>query len=142
MLRLTLLYALLIAAVTIVALLWGLREWPAEKARAVTLSFTTLAFAQVFHLGNARSRQHVASRRRMLSNRYALTAVVLVVALQVLAVLAPPLSRVLATAPLSARGWMMAVVLGAIPALVGQGWKLLRPGVNEIVPSHAASGRT
>jgi Ca2+-transporting ATPase len=142
MLRLTLLYALLIAAVTIVALLWGLREWPAERARAVTLSFTTLAFAQVFHLGNARSRQHVASRRRMLSNRYALTAVVLVVALQVLAVLAPPLSRVLATAPLSARGWMMAVVLGAIPALVGQGWKLLRPGVNEIVPSHAASGRT
>jgi hypothetical protein len=61
-----------------------------------------------------------------LANRYALGAVVLTVALQVLAVVAPPLGRILGTAPLSTRGWMIAVALGAIPALVGQGWKLLR----------------
>jgi Ca2+-transporting ATPase len=126
MLRLTVLYALLIAALTIVALVWGLREWPGEPARAVTLSFTTLALAQIFHLGNARSTQHVVSRHRALTNRYALGAVVLTLALQVLAVVAPPLGRALGTAPLSARGWIIAVALGAIPALVGQGWKLLR----------------
>ena len=126
MLRLTVLYALLIAALTIVALVWGLREWPGEPARAVTLSFTTLALAQIFHLGNARSTQHVVSRRRILANRYALSAVVLTVGLQVFAVVAPPLGRILGTVPLSARGWMIAVALGAIPALVGQGWKLLR----------------
>jgi Ca2+-transporting ATPase len=126
MLRLTVLYALLIAALTIVALVWGLREWPGEPARAVTLSFTTLALAQIFHLGNARSTQHVVSLRRALTNPYALGAVVLTIALQVLAVVAPPLGRVLGTAPLSARGWVIAVALGAIPALVGQGWKLLR----------------
>jgi Ca2+-transporting ATPase len=126
MLRLTILYALMIAALTIVALVWGLREWPGEPARAVTLSFTTLALAQIFHLGNARSTQHVVSRRRALANRYALGAVVLTVALQVLAVVTPGLGRILGTSPLSARGWMIAVALGAIPALVGQGWKLLR----------------
>lgn len=126
MLRLTVLYALLIAALTIVALVWGLREWPGEPARAVTLSFTTLALAQIFHLGNARSTQHVVSRHRALTNRYALGAVVLTVALQVLAVVAPPVGRALGTAPLSARGWIIAVALGAIPALLGQGWKLLR----------------
>ena len=46
-------------------------------------------------------------------------AVVLTVALQVLAVVAPGLGRILGTAPLSARGWMIALTLGAIPALVG-----------------------
>jgi Ca2+-transporting ATPase len=126
MLRLGLLYSLLIAGVTIVALVWGLREWPGEAARAVTLSFTTLALAQIFHLGNARSAQHVVSRPLALANRYALSAVVLTVMLQVLAVIAPPLGRILGTAPLTTRGWMIAIALGAIPALVGQGWKLLR----------------
>jgi len=53
-------------------------------------------------------------------------AVVLTVALQVLAVVAPGLGRILGTAPLSARGWLIAVALAAIPALVGQGWKRLR----------------
>jgi Ca2+-transporting ATPase len=109
-----------------VALLWGLREWPDDPARAVTLSFTTLAFAQIFHLGNARSTEHVVSPRRALANRYALGAVLLTVTLQVLAVAAPPLARVLGTEPLTTRGWMIAVALGAIPALVGQGWKILR----------------
>ena len=125
MLRLTGLYALLIAALTLVALLWGLREWPDDPARATTLSFTTLAFAQIFHLGNARSREHVVSPRRALANRYALGAVLLTVTLQVLAVASPPLARVLGTEPLSTRGWMIAVALGAVPALVGQGWKIV-----------------
>ncbi len=125
MLRLTLFYALSIAALTIAALVWGLHEWPGEPARAVTLSFTTLALAQIFHLGNARSTQHVVSRHRVLANRYALGAVVLTVGLQVLAVIAPGLARILGTMPLSIRGWITAVALGAIPALVGQGWKFL-----------------
>jgi Ca2+-transporting ATPase len=137
MLRLTGLYALLIAALTIAALVWGLREWPDEPARAVTLSFTTLAIAQIFHLGNARSTQHVVSPRRALANRYALGAVVLTLTLQVLAVAAPPLARVLGTVPLSARGWTIAVVLGAIPAIVGQGWKLVRR--RQSVPQRVAA---
>lgn len=126
MLRLMILYALLIAAVTIVALVWGMREWPGQPARAVTLSFATLGFAQIFHLGNARSTQHVVSRARALANRYALGAVVLTIALQIIAVTVAPLNRVLGTVPLSTRGWMIAIGLGAIPALIGQGWKLVR----------------
>jgi Ca2+-transporting ATPase len=124
MLWLTVFYASLIAVLTILALVWGLQEWPNEPARAVTLSFTTLALAQIFHLGNARSTQHVVSRRSALANRYALGAVALTVALQMLAVITPQLGRTLGTAPLTPRGWMIAVALGAIPALVGQGWKL------------------
>src|SRR5207244_6110329 len=109
MLRLMVLYALLIAGVTIGGLAWGLREWPGQPARAVTRSFTTLAFAQIFHLGNARSVGHVVSRARALANRYALGAVVLTLSLQLMAVAMPPLNRVLATTPLSARGWMVAM---------------------------------
>ncbi|MGZ3331113.1 MAG: cation-translocating P-type ATPase [Gemmatimonadaceae bacterium] len=125
MLWLTVIYASLIAMLTILALVWGLQEWPNEPARAVTLSFTTLALAQIFHLGNARSTGPVVSRHSALANRYAVGAVVLTIALQMLAVITPQLGRILGTAPLTPKGWMMAVALSAIPALVGQGWKYL-----------------
>jgi magnesium-transporting ATPase (P-type) len=61
-----------------------------------------------------------------LANRYALGAVVLTIALQIIAVTVAPLNRVLGTVPMSTRGWMIAIGLGAIPALIGQGWKLVR----------------
>jgi Ca2+-transporting ATPase len=125
MLWLTVIYASLIGVLAILALVWGLREWPDEPARAVTLSFSTLALAQIFHLGNARSTGHVVSRHSALANPYALGAVGLTVALQMLAVINPQLGRILGTAPLTTRGWMIALALGAVPGLVGQGWKFL-----------------
>src|SRR5262249_54836786 len=40
-----------------------------------TDTFPALALAQLFHLGNARSREHVATAPRALANRYAVGAV-------------------------------------------------------------------
>jgi Ca2+-transporting ATPase len=100
--------------------------------RALTLSFMTLALAQLFHLGNARSREQVLSLGRMIANPWAVAAVPLVVALQVASVHWPPLSRVLSTAPLSGTDWAAVLGLSLVPAVVGQSSRLLRRGGSPI----------
>jgi Ca2+-transporting ATPase len=133
LLRLTALYAVLIAAITLIALAWGLRTGPHEPMRAVTLSFTTLALAQLFHLGNARSEEHVLTPRRIVANRFAVGAIVLSLAAQAGAVMLPGLSRVLGTEWLSARDWLVALVLSLVPAVVGQAWKAMVPPRTQTV---------
>jgi Ca2+-transporting ATPase len=117
-------YALLIAAVTLAAFAWGLGR--DEPAAGTTLAFMTLAFAQVLHLGNARSEGPVLSRRRALGNLAALGAAVFTIALQLLVDLSPPFRRVLDVIPLSASDWLAVVLLAALPAVAGQTVKWLR----------------
>lgn len=116
MIRSILGYGTLIAACSLAAYAWG----------GSTLAFLTLALAQVFHLGNARSAAPVTVWHRAVSNRYALAAVALAVALQAAAMHYPPLTRVLGVTPPDARGWLVAITLATVPALLGQTAKLLR----------------
>jgi Ca2+-transporting ATPase len=125
LIRLTAWYALLIAISTLAALWIGLGVLHASPTHARTLSFTTLALAQLFHLGNARSEAHVSTLRRAVANPYALGAVGVTLALQVAAVMFDPLARVLALSSLTVREWMLALALALVPALVGQAAKLL-----------------
>jgi Ca2+-transporting ATPase len=117
-------YALLIALATLAAFAWGLRR--GDVTVAASLAFMTLALAQIFHLGNARSAAPVLSLRRVFGNRYALGAAGLALALQLLAALFPPLSRMLHVTPLSTPDWLVVGVLGLVPALAGQTIKSVR----------------
>jgi Ca2+-transporting ATPase len=110
-------YGGLIAIVTLIAFL---RTSAMHSAAAQTAAFTTLALSQVFHLGNARSRAPVIRVTRALSNRSAVGALVLSVALQILATTWPPLVALLHVVPLDAGEWALVVVLSAIPGVVGQ----------------------
>ncbi len=114
-------FALLITGSTLGAFVWALGTGPHE--RAVTVAFMTLALAQLFHLGNARSRRPVIRPSRMLANRWALGAVVLVLTLQLLAVYWPPLATVLRTTPLGLGDWTVVLGLSLVPAVVGQIWR-------------------
>jgi P-type Ca2+ transporter type 2C len=132
-------YAALITAVTLTAFAWTLETHDAI-GKAVTMSFLTLSLAQLFHLGNARSRHAVTSRRAVLSNRYALGAVALTLVLQILAVHFAPLARVLGTTSLSPRDWLIALLLGAVPAVIGQLLKSVGQGTVSREPApHDAS---
>jgi Ca2+-transporting ATPase len=125
-------YAMMITAVTLVAFRIGLSDSAAETTRAVTMSFLTLALAQVLHLGNARSGRPVWSLRGAASNRVAVAAVVFVTLLQVLAVQWPTLGRILQTVPLSGPDWLLCLGLASVPAIVGQvlhATQRSRPGV-------------
>ncbi len=111
-------YALTITAVTLGAWLWGLHG--DDPAKAGTLAFTTLALAQLFHLGNARGRRPMVAPRDALANPWALAAVALVLGLQFAAVTWPPLQAVLDTRTPSPREWGLCLGLSLVPALVGQ----------------------
>lgn len=121
MLRSIIFYAALIAGCTLAAFVWGLRVADGGSVRhATTLSFMTLALAQLFHLGNARGTLAVMAPRRALANPYALGAVAITIALQLLAVSYAPLARVLGVRPLATDEWLVVFLLAMTPAVVGQ----------------------
>lgn len=124
--RAAVLYAGLIALSTFIVIAWSRN---ADPARTMTLTFTTLGLAQVFHLGNARSRGSVVTPRRAAGNMAALAALVTVVGLQIAAVHLPPLARVLHAAPLSVGDWAIVTLAALIPAVAGQILKITRYGV-------------
>jgi Ca2+-transporting ATPase len=113
-------YGALITACTLTAFVWGLDVSPAH---ASTLAFMTLALAQTFHLGNARSRVAVLRPALALANPIALGAVALSVGLQLVAATVPMLAAILHVTPLAGRDWAAVVALAAIPAAVGQAIK-------------------
>lgn len=115
------LYGGLITVSTLAVFLWALTYAP---ARATTMSFMTLALAQIFHLGNARSDDAVFDPRRAFSNPYAIAAVVVSVALQVAPSEIVPLGRLLHLASLGVREWAVVFALSAVPALAGQAFRL------------------
>jgi Ca2+-transporting ATPase len=112
-----------IAAVTLVAF-WGLPS--AGAAHASTMAFMTLALAQLFHLGTARSHEPVLAPARVRANPWALGSVALVLALQFASVAFEPLRLALHTTPLGAREWMMVVLLASVPAIIGQTLRAVR----------------
>ncbi len=80
----------------------------------------TLALAQLFHLGNARSRLPVLRPQRVLANPYALAALALVLVLQVLTVSWAPLRGLLRLAPMNGTEWGVVLLLSLVPAVAGQ----------------------
>ena len=118
-------YAVLIAGATLTAFVLAQGEDDAG-ARAGTIAFVTLALAQAFHLGNARSAADVLEPRRIVANPWAIGAVALVIGLQLLAVYTPGLARVLRVVPLTGQDWVMVLAAAATPAVVGQVIRLTR----------------
>jgi Ca2+-transporting ATPase len=96
-----------------------------DPARGRTIAFMTLALAQAFHLGNARSMGPVVRPARAFANRFAIGAVALVIGLQLLAVYLPPLAGILDTVPLDARDWIIILPLSILVGVVGQSIELL-----------------
>lgn len=114
------LYGALITVVTLAAFVSYL-DGPIRRAQ--TVAFMTLAFAQLFHLGNARSEEPVAGWTH-LSNPYAVGALALSIGLQLMALYVQPLARVLGVEPLDAQTWLVVLLLSLFPAVAGQGIKL------------------
>jgi Ca2+-transporting ATPase len=116
-------YAALITASALGAFAWTLGQAP---ARAATVCFLTLGFAQVFHLGNARSSHHVLSPARVVANPFAIGAVLLTIVLQIGAVTLPGLAAALQTTALDWRDWGVVFACALVPAVAGQALKLRR----------------
>jgi Ca2+-transporting ATPase len=122
-----LVYAGMITVVTLGAYWSALRSVPDH---ASTIAFMTLAFAQVGHLGNARSDRDVLAPRRAAANGFALLGVAIALGLQLLTT-AAPFARILDIAALDTREWLSVVAWAALPAVIGQLTKLMRPRIGH-----------
>jgi Ca2+-transporting ATPase len=121
-------YGLLITASAFGAFAWALAYSP---ARATTISFMTLALAQIFHLATARNATSSGPSASALGNPYVLGAAALAVGLQLIAVFVTPIARVLQVARPESHEWLLIIGLAAVPALVGQAMRLRSHGTER-----------
>lgn len=83
--------------------------------RAVTVSFCTLAFAQVWHVFNMRSNISQVFNNEITRNVWVWAAVVLCTILILLAVYIPALASVLELEHPGRSGWLLIVIMSLVP---------------------------
>lgn len=103
-----------------------------ERPRAVTVSFCTLALAQLWHVFNLREIPRNWVHNEITGNYWVSGAIVLCLALVLLAVYAPGLSTVLALTDPGAGGWALILVMSLLPLLLGPAARAL---VDRSAPS-------
>jgi Ca2+-transporting ATPase len=92
--------------------------WPEREA--VTLSFLTLAFAQLWHVFNMREEGTNLLRNEVTENPFVWAALVLCVVLILAAVYIPPIVGVLHVEPPTLAGWGLVLVLSLVPLAAGE----------------------
>lgn len=115
-------YGLLISIVTVFALVAGGKIYPGgmESGKAVTISFLTLAFAQLWHVFNTRELASNILRNEVTENIYIWGALGLCSLLLVASVYLPGISSVLQTEVLGLSGWALVLGMSLIPLVLGQ----------------------
>jgi P-type Ca2+ transporter type 2C len=112
-------YGALLTASTLTALLVGHYGLGLHGEALVSVSFLTLAFAQLLHVFNMRGRRSHVLRNAVTRNPYVWLAVALCTAILLLAVYAPPLAAALQILPPDLTGWALIAAASAAPLLLG-----------------------
>ncbi|MFW6074068.1 MAG: cation-translocating P-type ATPase [Chloroflexota bacterium] len=113
-------YAGLITISVLSAFFLTYRWLDVSETHAVTTAFVTLAFAQLWHVLNMRSRRSSVLHNEIVRNRYVWGALALSSVLILLAVYLPGLSATLGTTHITGREWSIAIALSLVPTIVGQ----------------------
>jgi P-type Ca2+ transporter type 2C len=112
-------WAGLITAAVLAAFWIALAHFGMDNEHAVTVSFLTLAFAQLWHVFNMRSRGSSLVRNDIVTNPWIWGALLICTGLLLAAVSFPPLARVLGIRAPGADGWLLIAALSLAPALLG-----------------------
>jgi Ca2+-transporting ATPase len=103
-----------------------------EEKQAITVSFLTLAFAQLWHVFNMRDPDSGLLRNDITSNLSIWGALALCITLLLAAVYMPGLSGVLEVAKPTREGWALILGMSLIPLVAGQ---ILKPLLNRKKPN-------
>ncbi len=125
------LWAGLIMSAVLAAFWMALARLGMTEEEAVTVSFLTLAVAQLWHVFNMRSRGSQLLHNDVVANPWVWMAIALCVGLLLGAVFLPPLASVLRVQAPSGEGWLLIATLGFAPALVGQVLLAWPPGTRR-----------
>jgi Ca2+-transporting ATPase len=94
-----------------------------EESRAITISFLTLAFTQLWHVLNMRDMNTPFFNNEIFRNKLIWGAIALSTVLILLATYLPGLSFVLETVNPRFDGWLLILGMSVIPLILGQLWK-------------------
>ncbi len=117
-------YGALIAAATLGSFAIGLVWLELGDSGAVTMSFLTLALAQLWHVFNMRNPGTSLLRNVVTCNPYVWGALVLCIVLIGMAYAVPPVADVLRLAPLDGAAWAVVIAMSTVPWIVGQALKI------------------
>ena len=121
-------YGLAITAAVLGALALALQGLGMAEDRAVTISFLTLACAQLWHVFNMRDRASGLFRNSIARNPAIWGALALCVLLLIAAVYVPPLADVLSVVSPGPDGWALVLGMSLIPLALGQASKYVNIG--------------
>jgi Ca2+-transporting ATPase len=113
-------YGGLITFAVLAAFAGALQGLHMSGERAVTVSFLTLAFAQLWHVFNMRSRRSSRGRNEITRNPFVWAAIVLCTGLLLAAVYVPPLARGLGVASPGTEGWGVVLGMSLVPLAAGE----------------------
>ena len=119
-------YGLLITFSTMVA--FGLAfSMGMQRDQAVTVSFLTLAFSQLWHIFNMRGRKTDIFDNEIVKNPYVWGALATCVVLLIIAVYVPLAAKVLSLTHPGIKGWLLVLVASVLTCVVGQLFKQIKP---------------
>jgi Ca2+-transporting ATPase len=124
-------YGVLLAAAVLGAFAIALGRLGASDDVAVTVSFLTLALAQLWHVFNMRAPGSRVLRNAVTTNPWVWGALALCVALLLAAVHLPPLNEVLGTRDPGREGWLVALSMSLTPLFAGQAIIAVRNGARR-----------
>ncbi|MFP4608694.1 MAG: cation transporting ATPase C-terminal domain-containing protein, partial [Candidatus Aenigmatarchaeota archaeon] len=91
-----------------------------SEYKVVTISFLTLAFAQLWHVFNMRELTSGILKNEVTTNKYIWAALSLCVLILVAAVYLPGISAALRTEDPGLVGWILIIGMSLIPLAIGQ----------------------
>jgi Ca2+-transporting ATPase len=120
-------YGLVITGSVLGALALALHWLRLPPEQAVSVSFLTLACAQLWHVFNMRHSQAGMLKNDITQNLFVWAALIICLGLLLLAVYLPGLSSVLKVTDPGAHGWLVVLVMSLLPVCLGEvGRKVLR----------------
>ncbi len=117
-------YGLTITLAVLAAFALALQGWGVADEQAITISFLTLAFAQLWHVFNMREAGSDLWRNEVSRNPYVWGALALCTGLLLAAVYLPGLNDLLSTVDPGLRGWGLVGLASLFPLVVGQIWMI------------------
>ncbi|MGE3165527.1 MAG: cation-translocating P-type ATPase [Planctomycetota bacterium] len=114
-----LVHAAIMTACVLAALVVSQRLLRFDDTQAVTVSFLTLAIAQLGHVVNVRGTSSSLWRNDVTQNPWVWGAILLCLAIILLGVWTPLLARLLNLQPVGLAGWSVVVGFGLVPAALG-----------------------
>ncbi len=119
-------YGLLITLSVLGAFFLSMRWAQVGPERAVTVSFLTISFAQLWHVFNMRDLDSGFFRNDITRNPFVWGALVLSTFLLLLTVYLRPLGELLRVRDPGVYGWLLILTASIIPLVMGQFWSWMR----------------